>query len=98
MTDEADLRDRLGQFLARNFPQIELHGGSYDIAHLDADEGTVTVLLTGACEGCGISELTIGAVRGRLLSEFPELTEVHVETGLGADAGPMQDDFSDVPF
>ncbi|WP_435360781.1 NifU family protein [Haloarchaeobius sp. DFWS5] len=98
MTDEDALRDRIGQFLARNFPQIELHGGSYDVAHLDAEEGSVTVLLTGACDGCGISDLTISAVRSRLLSQFPELTDVTVETGVGAEAGPMQDDFSDVPF
>jgi Fe-S cluster biogenesis protein NfuA len=98
MTDEAELRDRIGSFLARNFPQIELHGGSADIAHLDAEAGEVTILLSGACDGCGISNLTTEAVRARLLAEIPELTTVSVETGIGDDPKPVQQDFSDVPF
>ncbi|ELZ37701.1 NifU family protein, partial [Halorubrum tebenquichense] len=57
-TDGADadneLRERITNFLRRNFPQIQMHGGSAAIAHLDREKGEVTVQLGGACSGCGI--------------------------------------------
>jgi Fe-S cluster biogenesis protein NfuA len=98
MTDEAELRDRIGAFLDRNFPQIEMHGGSWDIANLDVETGEVHLLLSGACDGCGISSLTTEALRARLPAEIPELTEVTVETGMGEESRPTAEDLSDVPF
>ena len=49
-----DLKERIVMFLRRNFPQIQMHGGSAAITHLDRDAGEVTVQLGGACSGCGI--------------------------------------------
>ncbi|WP_435347545.1 NifU family protein [Haloarchaeobius sp. HRN-SO-5] len=98
MTDDATLRDRIGAFLDRNFPQIEMHGGSWDIADLDPESGEVHVLLSGACDGCGISNLTTEALKARLVAEIPELSHVTVETGMGEEDRPTKEDLSDVPF
>lgn len=94
---EADLREQVSQFVQRNFPQIAMHGGSHAIQQLDADAGEVTIALAGACSGCGISPMTIQALKLRLTQEIPEITTVHAETGMGDDPGPQLGD-SDAPF
>jgi len=83
-----DLRERITNFLRRNFPQIQMHGGSAAISHLDRESGEVTVQLGGACSGCGISPMTIQAIKSRMVKEIPEIETVHADTGAraGADA------------
>lgn len=98
MTDEDELRERVAGFVRTNFPQIELHGGSFDVQGLDPEAGEVTILLSGACDGCGVSSLTENALAARLPAEITELSTVHVETGMGDDPRAVQEDFSDVPF
>jgi Fe-S cluster biogenesis protein NfuA len=89
-TDAADaeneLRERITNFLRRNFPQIQMHGGSAAIAHLDREKGEVTVQLGGACSGCGISPMTIQAIKSRMVKEIPEIETVHADTGAAAGA------------
>ena len=89
-TDTADgeneLRERITNFLRRNFPQIQMHGGSAAISHLDRENGEVTVQLGGACSGCGISPMTIQAIKSRMVKEIPEIETVHADTGAGAGA------------
>ncbi len=82
-TDEEDLRDRIGNFLMRNFPQIQMHGGSHAIRDLDPETGEVTIMLGGACSGCGISPMTIQAIKSRMVKEIPEIETVHADTGMG---------------
>lgn len=77
-----DLREEITNFLRRNFPQIQMHGGSAAIQHLDAEAGEVTVALGGACSGCGISPMTIQAIKSRMVSEIPEITTVNAQTGM----------------
>ncbi|MFQ3295415.1 MAG: Fe-S cluster biogenesis protein NfuA [Halobacteriales archaeon] len=87
--DEAnELRDRVGNFLMRNFPQIQMHGGDAAIRELDAETGEVTIQLTGACSGCGISPMTIQAIKSRMTKEIPEITKVHADTGMPGGGGP----------
>ncbi|MFB6172059.1 MAG: NifU family protein [Haloarculaceae archaeon] len=93
---EADLRDRISRFLAMNFPQIQMHGGSAAIRDLDAEAGAVTIALGGACSGCGISPMTVQALKTHLVQEIPEISVVHAETGTGGD--PRGFDSDDVPF
>lgn len=82
----ASLEDRVLMFLKRNFPQIQLHGGSASILDLDPEEGSVTVLLSGACSGCGISPMTVQAIKSRMVKEIPEIESVVAETGeMGED-------------
>ena len=78
-----DLEQRVVNFLRRNFPQIQMHGGSAAIQDLDRESGEVTIALGGACSGCGISPMTIQAIKSRMVKEIPEITEVHAHTGMG---------------
>jgi Fe-S cluster biogenesis protein NfuA len=81
-TEESDdLRERITNFLRRNFPQIQMHGGSAAIENIDREEGTVSIRLGGACSGCGISPMTIQAIKTRMTKEIPEINEVHAMTG-----------------
>lgn len=77
----SDLETRIEQFLYANFPQIEMHGGSFDILELDEDRGYVKVLLSDACSGCGISPMTIQAIKNRMKKEVPEINTVVAKTG-----------------
>lgn len=88
-TDAGDLEERVMLFLQRNFPQIRMHGGGASIEDLDPEEGSVTVRLTGACSGCGISPMTIQAIKSRMVKEIPEIEEVHATAGgMGGGAAP----------
>ena len=96
--DENDLRERVSTFLMRNFPQIQGHGGSHEILDLDVEAGSVTIALGGACEGCGVSPMTIQALETRLPREIPEITTVRAETGDSFAEGGRGFDPDDVPF
>jgi len=93
--DGDDLRERITNFLRRNFPQIQMHGGSAAIENIDREEGSVTIRLGGACSGCGISPMTIQAIKTRMTKEIPAINEVVARTGQeqqegmagGADGG-----------
>ncbi|MFC6731196.1 MULTISPECIES: NifU family protein [unclassified Haladaptatus] len=85
---EDDLEERVMNFLRRNFPQIQMHGGSAAIQDINREEGSVTVALGGACSGCGISPMTIQAIKSRMVKEIPEINQVHATTGMdGMDEG-----------
>ncbi|MDR9380461.1 MAG: NifU family protein [Natronomonas sp.] len=87
---EDELRERITNFLRRNFPQIQMHGGSAAIRDLDREAGEVTVMLGGACSGCGISPMTIQAIKSRMTQEIPEIDTVHADTGMdGGSEGMM---------
>jgi len=87
-TEEGDdLRERITNFLRRNFPQIQMHGGSAAIQEIDRESGTVSIQLGGACSGCGISPMTIQAIKTRMTKEIPEIETVHADTGMGGSEG-----------
>ena len=91
--DADDLRERVTNFLRRNFPQIQMHGGSAAIQQLDRETGEVTIMLGGACSGCGISPMTIQANKSRMVQEIPEITKVNAETGMDGGGGGMSPSF-----
>jgi len=82
-----DLRERITNFLRRNFPQIQMHGGSAAIEEIDREEGSVTIRLGGACSGCGISPMTIQAIKTRMTKEIPEIETVNARTGTEQQEG-----------
>ncbi|WP_338740636.1 NifU family protein [Haloplanus salilacus] len=84
---EDELRERVTNFLRRNFPQIQMHGGSAAIQHIDMESGEVSIQLGGACSGCGISPMTIQAIKSRMVKEIPEITKVHADTGMEGMGG-----------
>jgi Fe-S cluster biogenesis protein NfuA len=81
--DGDDLKERVENFLRRNFPQIQMHGGSAAVQDIDREEGSVRIMLGGACSGCGISPMTIQAIKSRMRKEIPEIETVHADTGMG---------------
>lgn len=107
-TDDEELRERITMFMQANFPQIKMHGGSANIQHLDADAGEVTIQLGGACSGCGISPMTIQALKTRMTKELDEINTVHADTGSGGSSGMSpsfagkdpdgEDEDAEVPF
>ena len=88
-----DLEERVSNFLRRNFPQIAMHGGSASIQNIDRETGEVSLMLGGACSGCGISPMTIQAIKTRMVKEIPEINQVHADTGMGGDDGGMSPSF-----
>ena len=94
--DGDDLQERISNFLRRNFPQIQMHGGSAAIQEIDREKGEVTIQLGGACSGCGISPMTIQAIKTRMTKEIPEIETVHANTGggMGGAEGMMGADTS----
>jgi len=82
-----DLEQRVANFLRRNFPQIQMHGGSAAIQNIDRETGEVHIQLGGACSGCGISPMTIQAIKSRMVKEIPEINKVHAGTGMDGGMG-----------
>jgi Fe-S cluster biogenesis protein NfuA len=101
--DDADsLEDRLARFMHRNFPQIQMHGGTAGIDAVDEESGEVWLSLGGACSGCGISPMTVQALQSRMVAEFDEISRVHATTGGSFDYDTPEDPFArsrdDAPF
>ncbi len=99
----SDVRSKISLFLTRNFPQIAMHGGDAAIEEINLETGEVWIRLGGMCSGCGISPMTIQAIRHRLVMEIPEINEVYATSGGGYDFDPFghqeeEEDFPDVPF
>lgn len=86
-TGNDDLREQITNFLRQNFPQIQMHGGSAAIEELDRDTGEVSIQLGGACSGCGISPMTIQAIKSRMVKEIPEIEQVEATTGMDGGGG-----------
>lgn len=99
-SDEKSLEERIELFMRRNFPQIQMHGGAAGIEAIDDETGEVWISLTGACSGCGISPMTIQALKARMVSEFDEVTQVHASAGgsFDYDDNPFERGRSDAPF
>jgi Fe-S cluster biogenesis protein NfuA len=64
-----EIESQTEHFLTSNVPQIQEHGGSFEIVEADAESGEVTVAIGGACSGCGIAPMTMKAIE-RNLPEF----------------------------
>lgn len=87
---ETDLESRVMNFLRRNFPQIQMHGGTAAVEEVDAESGRVSIRLGGACSGCGISPMTVQAIKSRMVEEIPEVDSVEANTGMGGfGSGPQ---------
>lgn len=82
-----DLRSKIENFLRRNFPQIQMHGGEATITNINEEEGSVDIHLGGACSGCGVSPMTTQALKKRLPKEIEEIDEVNPSTGDGSHSG-----------
>ncbi|HXY27077.1 MAG TPA: NifU family protein [Acidimicrobiales bacterium] len=70
-------------------PSIASHGGRADLVALNEDDGTAYVRLSGGCQGCAMSQMTLKqGIERMLLDEVPELTSVVDVTDRGSGANP----------
>ena len=83
------LERRTRNYLSNNVPQIQQHGGSFEVRDVDEDAGRVTVAIGGACSGCGIAPMTMNAIEQRLPGSVDEISEVEVVRAGGPSAAVM---------
>ncbi|AFK21226.1 hypothetical protein E6P09_17325 (plasmid) [Haloferax mediterranei ATCC 33500] len=65
-------------YLNNNVPQIQQHGGNFEVRDINEEEGTATVAIGGACSGCGIAPMTMKAIERRLPESVTGLEDVEV--------------------
>jgi Fe/S biogenesis protein NfuA len=71
-------------------PSIASHGGRADLVALDDDAGTAYLRLSGGCQGCAMSQMTLRqGIETALLEEVPELTKVVDVTDHGSGENPF---------
>jgi len=83
------LERRARSYLSDNVPQIQQHGGSFEIRDVDAEAGTATIAIGGACSGCGIAPMTMKAIKRRLPESVDGLDDVEVVRSGGPRAAVM---------
>jgi len=58
-------------------PAIASHGGRADLVALDEEDGTAYLRLSGGCQGCAMSQMTLRqGIETTLREEVPELTRI----------------------
>lgn len=71
-------------------PSIASHGGRADLVALDEKDGTAFLRLSGGCQGCAMSQMTLRqGIETALLEEVPELTRVLDVTDHGSGENPF---------
>lgn len=75
--------------LSNEVPQIQQHGGTFEVRDVDEAAGTATVAIGGACSGCGIAPMTVKAIQRRLPEHVDELEDVEVVRSGGPGAAVM---------
>lgn len=73
----AELMARLQAALDEIRPALQFDGGDAELVDYSADTGVVQLRMHGACNGCGMSTLTLQAGIERILKErVPEVKAV----------------------
>jgi Fe/S biogenesis protein NfuA len=73
-------------------PSIASHGGRADLVALDDEDGTAYLRLSGGCQGCAMSQMTLRqGIEAALLEEVPELTRVIDVTDHASGENPFYD-------
>jgi Fe/S biogenesis protein NfuA len=82
------LAERVQSFLDEDInPMVAGHGGHIDL--LDVTEGKAYIHMGGACQGCGMADVTLGqGVRVALLERFPDITDVVDSTNHAEGTNP----------
>jgi Fe/S biogenesis protein NfuA len=71
-------------------PSIASHGGRADLLAIDETEGIAYLRLSGGCQGCAMSQMTLKqGIETTLLEEVPELTRVIDVTDHGSGENPF---------
>jgi len=82
------LAERVQLFLDKDInPMVASHGGHIDL--LDVTDGKAYIHMGGACQGCGMADVTLGqGVRVALLERFPDITDVVDSTNHAEGTNP----------
>ena len=71
-------------------PAIASHGGRADLVALNEDDGTAYLRLSGGCQGCAMSQMTLRqGIETALMEEVPELTRILDVTDHGSGENPF---------
>jgi Fe/S biogenesis protein NfuA len=71
-------------------PAIASHGGRADLVALNDEDGTAYLRLSGGCQGCAMSQMTLRqGIETALLEEVPELTKILDVTDHGSGENPF---------
>jgi Fe/S biogenesis protein NfuA len=71
-------------------PAIASHGGRADLVALNDDDGTAYLRLSGGCQGCAMSQMTLRqGIETTLLEEVPELATILDVTDHGGGENPF---------
>lgn len=74
---KADLRTRVARVIENVRPYTQSHGG--DVELVDVRDGTVYVRMSGSCNGCSMSSVTLrNGVEEALREQCPEVTAIEV--------------------
>jgi len=77
------------RYLTKNVPQIQEHGGNFEVRDVDEEAGHLTVAIGGACSGCCIAPMTMQAIEHRLPDAIDGLSEVSVVRAGGPSIAVM---------
>lgn len=83
------LERRTRNYLSNNVPQIQQHGGTFEVRDVDEAAGSATVAIGGACSGCGIAPMTMNAIESQLPENVGDLEDVEVVRAGGPRAAVM---------
>jgi Fe-S cluster biogenesis protein NfuA len=73
------LKEKVDNIIEKVRPALQADGGGIELVDVLEDEGVVLVNLTGACNGCPMSTMTIkGYVEQTIRAEIPEINEVRL--------------------
>jgi len=89
MMSAEGLERQTRSYLSNEVPQIQQHGGNFEIRDVDEEAGTATVAIGGACSGCGIAPMTMKAIERRLPENVERLEDVEVVRSGGPRAAVM---------
>jgi Fe/S biogenesis protein NfuA len=71
-------------------PAIASHGGRADLVALNDEDGTAYLRLSGGCQGCAMSQMTLRqGIETTLREEVPELTKILDVTDHGGGENPF---------
>jgi Fe/S biogenesis protein NfuA len=71
-------------------PAIASHGGRADLVALNEEDGTAYLRLSGGCQGCAMSQMTLRqGIETTLLEEVPELKTILDVTDHGGGENPF---------
>ena len=73
------LKEKVENIIDKVRPALQADGGGIELVDVLEDDGVVLVNLTGACNGCPMSTMTIkGYVEQTICAEIPEINEVRI--------------------